>query len=268
MRRAEIAPEKVWRPTRRNWCAKKDLMAASNLRGIRFFGATILTLNLCVLLGMSMPANAGADGPDRFSVTDVRPGNTLTIRSGPSTAHERIGRIPAEADGLVNRGCAGGLSFEEWQGANAEARAAAINLRWCRIEYSGVVGWVAGRYLAESASPASSSRTLHGTAWRLAASARGQPDEAWIAFSETGEVTGSTGCNQIRAGFESSDFVVTILVIGMTRMACLGEKRAARETEFLEALERTARFTFVAETLILRDEANAPLLTLERRTGN
>jgi heat shock protein HslJ len=243
-------------------------MAASGFLATRCIDAFVLSLALCFASGMPLPANAEADGPDRFRVIDVRPGNTLNIRSGPSTAHERIGRIPAGADGLVNLGCEGGLSFVEWRAASAEARAAATNARWCRIEYSGVVGWVAGRYLAEGALPASTGQTLHGTEWQLADSGQEETGEVWIAFSESGEVRGSTGCNQIQAGFESSDFVVTISAIRMTRMACLGEGRATRESKFLKAMEHTARFTVVGATLTFRDEADAPLLTLERRTDN
>jgi heat shock protein HslJ len=249
-------------------CPVGEALAEPGRRDIRGTGAFVPALAFCLASAMSLPANAEADGPDRFRVIGVRPGNTLTIRSGPSTDHDRIGRIPAGSDGLRNRGCEGGLSVTEWQAASAEARVAAINSRWCRIEYGGAAGWVAGRHLAESALPASSGPTLRGTAWRLAASGQGGVGEVWIRFSETGTITGNTGCNRIQAGFESSDFLVAISVIAVTRMACLGKDRAARESAFLKALERTARFTVTGDTLTLRDEANAPLLTLERRAGN
>jgi putative lipoprotein len=111
-------------------------------------------------------------------------------------------------------------------------------------------------------------QTLHGTAWQLKTEGVDEAGEVWIVFSKTGKVSGSTGCNRFNASFESSDSTVMISVIAMTRMACLGEERAAREADFLKALEHAARFTLTTETLTLRDAMNAPLLTLERRIDN
>jgi hypothetical protein len=34
-----------------------------------------------------------------------------------------------------------------------QARRLKQHPRWCRVEYQGVTGWVAGRYLAEGACP-------------------------------------------------------------------------------------------------------------------
>jgi heat shock protein HslJ len=227
--------------------------------------AVVFTVALCMSFILPLAAGATADGPDRFRVVDVRPGNSLNIRSGSSLAHERIGRIPAGTDGLVNLGCQGGLSFAEWQAASPEARARSRDLRWCKIEYGGVTGWVAERYLGESHMAATAGQTLHGTAWQLMTEGVGETGEVWIVFSEAGKVSGFTGCNRFNASFESSDSTVTISAVAMTRMACLGDERAARETEFLKALEHAARFTLTTETLTIRDATNAPLLTLERR---
>jgi heat shock protein HslJ len=228
----------------------------------------VFTIALCMSFILPLAAVATADGPDRFRVVDVRLGNSLNIRSGPSVAHERIGRIPAGTDGLINLGCEGGLSFAEWQAASLEEREASRDQRWCKIEYDDVTGWVAGRYLGESQMAATAGQTLHSTAWQLKTEGVDEAGEVWIVFSETGKVSGSTGCNRFNASFESSDSTVMISVIAMTRMACLGEERASREADFVKALEEAARFTATAETLTLRDEANAPLLTLERRIDN
>ena len=73
------AIEKMQRPNRVDQCALEEPMAASGLRQIRCISAIVLTLALCFVSGMRLPAIAGADGPDRFRVIDVRAGNTLTI---------------------------------------------------------------------------------------------------------------------------------------------------------------------------------------------
>jgi heat shock protein HslJ len=232
----------------------------------RYVGTVAVALALLVT-GIPLTAGATADGPDRFRVVDVHPGNTLSIRSGPSTSSERIGRIPADYDGLTNLGCNGGLSFAEWQAASASVRAVSRNQRWCRIEYEGITGWVAGRYLGESTMAASTGQTLHGTAWQLEIEGAAGLAEVWIAFSEAGEISGNTGCNRIMASFESSTTVVTISPIASTMMACLDEVSAARASGFLKALEGAKRFTMTADELTLRDQTNTALLTLRRRVG-
>lgn len=211
------------------------------------------------------PARADADGPDHFRVVHVRPGGALNMRAGPSTADARIGRIPAAADGLVNLGCKGGLAFAEWQKASPDERAAAAKTRWCRIGYNGATGWVAARYLAESSLPAAPQPALPGSAWRLPGGS--EAGEAWIAFSEGGEVTGFSGCNRFGGRVETGAAAIAFSPLHITRMACAGEGRAGRETRFLAALGKAARYTIAGDTLTLRDAADAPLLTLERRAG-
>lgn len=112
-------------------------------------GAGMLAL---VVAAIPWPAGAEADGPDFWAVRGVRPGSVLVIRAGPSLDAARLGAIPADGTGLRNQGCTGGPAFAEWQAMTAAERAAAAKRRWCRIEYRGVEGWVAGRYLVEGAS--------------------------------------------------------------------------------------------------------------------
>ncbi len=100
-----------------------------------------------------MALSADADGPDYFRVTGVSSDDVLNIRAGAGVSHDRIGRIPADGDGVRNLGCEGGLSYAEWADASEAERAAAAKRRWCRISYRGVQGWVAGRYLAEGSAP-------------------------------------------------------------------------------------------------------------------
>ena len=106
-------------------------------------------------------AHATADGPDHYRVRGVSPGRHLTLRAEPSTAAVPLARIPSDATCLRSLGCRGGLSFEEFTtlGEEDQRRRAAENPRWCKVDYRGTVGWVAGAYLAEdgcspSATPA------------------------------------------------------------------------------------------------------------------
>jgi hypothetical protein len=97
------------------------------------------------------PVGAEADGPDYFRVIDVAADDVLNIRAEPRAGSEKVGEIPPGADCVRNLGCQGGLSFEEYTTLTEEEKAARLkaNPRWCQVEYRGVVGWAAGRYLGE-----------------------------------------------------------------------------------------------------------------------
>ena len=103
----------------------------------------------------SGPAHATADGPDFYRVRDVPATSTLSLRAEPSLQAPRIGRIAPDATCLRNLGCQGGLTFEEFTTLSEadKRRRTEENPRWCRVEYRGTVGWVAGRYLAEAPCP-------------------------------------------------------------------------------------------------------------------
>jgi uncharacterized protein len=103
---------------------------------------------------MLPPAYAEADGPDFYAVAGVSVNDVLNIRSGPDAGARKIGSIPYDGRGLRNLGCEGDPSFAEWQRMNAAERKAAARQRWCRIEYQGIRGWVAGWYLTEDSAPA------------------------------------------------------------------------------------------------------------------
>ena len=96
-------------------------------------------------------AQATADGPDFYGVRGVSPGRHVTLRAEPSTASAPLARISSNAACLRSLGCQGGLSFEEFTTLSDEAkrRRAAESPRWCKVDYRGTAGWVAGRYLAE-----------------------------------------------------------------------------------------------------------------------
>jgi len=116
---------------------------------------TVRFLIVAVFLSACLVTQAIADasGPDFFRVTGVAADDVLNIRAAPDAASVKIGQIPPDGEGVRNLGCQGGLSFAEWQSASETERAAAADARWCRIDYQGIEGWVAGRYLAEGTPP-------------------------------------------------------------------------------------------------------------------
>jgi hypothetical protein len=106
----------------------------------------VLLTQVCAIDG----AIAEASGPDVFRVTGLAENSVLNIREAPDAGSAKIGEIPPDGEGIRNLGCQGGLSFAERQAASEAEREAAAQSRWCRINYQGIEGWVAGRYLAEA----------------------------------------------------------------------------------------------------------------------
>ena len=112
---------------------------------------TILKLIFPLLIAASGLAMAEADGPDYYRVHGVDANDVLNIRSNPDPHAEKLGEIPPYADCIRNFGCKGGLSMNEYMNLSKMEQAAAKkdHPRWCHIEYQGIKGWVAGRFLAE-----------------------------------------------------------------------------------------------------------------------
>ncbi len=108
-------------------------------------------LSAALLLVFPGQSRAEADGPDFFEVVAVAHDDVLNIRAEPSPRAKKLGTIPPGADCVRNLGCRGGLTFEEFSTLSAAQQVARLrqNPRWCRIEYQGITGWVAGRYLSE-----------------------------------------------------------------------------------------------------------------------
>jgi hypothetical protein len=116
---------------------------------------TALALVASAAVAVGGAAQAIADGPDHYHLRGVSPGRHLTLRAEPSTASAPLARIPSNATCLRSLGCQGGLTFAEFTTLSEEdqRRRAAENPRWCKVEYMGAVGWVAGHYLAEAPCP-------------------------------------------------------------------------------------------------------------------
>jgi uncharacterized protein YraI len=104
-----------------------------------------------LLVALASAAHATADGPDHFAVRGVSAGHVLNIRAEPDAKAPRVGAIPATGTCIRNLGCRGGLTLNEFSTLTPEEqeRRQRENPRWCRIEYRGTTGWVAGRYLRE-----------------------------------------------------------------------------------------------------------------------
>ncbi len=123
---------------------------------------------LGVSLGRPEFADALSGGPDFWEVSGVGEGEALNIRGGPSTRYPVIapvnhGRV------LQNQGCR--LTGEQ---------------RWCQIRVtgSGVTGWVAGRFLVETAPP------------RQPAVSEDGPVGNGVPFDATGTVDCATAADQ------------------------------------------------------------------------
>ncbi|MEA3277531.1 MAG: SH3 domain-containing protein [Pseudomonadota bacterium] len=111
---------------------------------LTLLGAAVLTLS-------SGMASATADGPDFYQVTGVAAGDVLNIRAKPDPHAAKVGEIPPDGTCIRNLGCRGGLTFQEFTEFSPaeQARRLKKNPRWCKVEYQGVTGWVAGRYVQE-----------------------------------------------------------------------------------------------------------------------
>ncbi|MEZ5581920.1 MAG: SH3 domain-containing protein [Candidatus Competibacteraceae bacterium] len=108
----------------------------------------VMLFCLMVLPGLVV---ADADGPDYWEVRDVAEGDVLNIRTAADWRSPKIGEIPHDGRCVRNHGCVGGLTFEEFSTLSTaeQQRILKKRPRWCEIDYQGVRGWVAGRYLRE-----------------------------------------------------------------------------------------------------------------------
>jgi hypothetical protein len=114
------------------------------MRGLAVSAAIVLAA-----LASGEAARAQAGGPDFYRVAGVAPGDVLNMRAEPNAGARRLAVIPADAANLRNLGCVGGLTFAQWEKASEQERRRGRAARWCKVEWRGQTGWVAGRYLAE-----------------------------------------------------------------------------------------------------------------------
>ncbi len=109
-----------------------------------------LLAGLLLTVGSGAP-RAEADGPDYYAVRGVAQGDVLNMRAEPAPHALKVGEIPPHGTCIRNLGCRGGLTLAEFSTLSPaeQERRAREHPRWCKVEYQGVTGWVAGRYLAE-----------------------------------------------------------------------------------------------------------------------
>jgi hypothetical protein len=92
---------------------------------------------LGVTIGRPEYADGLSGGPDYWMVAGLVNGSALNLRAGPATRYDIVS-VLRNGNVLQNQGCR--LTGQD---------------RWCRIRAtgSGVIGWVAGQYLVETATP-------------------------------------------------------------------------------------------------------------------
>lgn len=106
------------------------------------------------MLTLSVPhVFATADGPDYWQVHGVASDDVLNIRSEANAKAEKVGEIPPDGQCIKNLKCVGGLTMEEFTtlSESEKEKIKRERPRWCYIEYKGIKGWVAGRFLREGA---------------------------------------------------------------------------------------------------------------------
>ncbi|WP_434139150.1 SH3 domain-containing protein [Photobacterium leiognathi] len=97
-------------------------------------------------------AYATADGPDYYDVHLVEKHDVLNIREEPVYSAKKLGEIPYDGICLQNRGCVGGVTYQEFS-TLSDAELAVIRKqrpRWCKVNYQGTEGWVAAKYVMET----------------------------------------------------------------------------------------------------------------------
>jgi uncharacterized protein YraI len=114
-----------------------------------FWAGTICLLAMLAATPALAQTTVISDGPSTWAVTDVRSDDTLNLRVGPNADSKRIAKIPHNARGLKNYGCPNHVTFEQWKRMSKVQKDRAARSRWCEVEYKGMKGWVAGRFLKE-----------------------------------------------------------------------------------------------------------------------
>lgn len=106
-----------------------------------------------ILQLFSSVAFSEADGPDYWAVTGISNGSHLNIRLGPSIQFSIIGKIPSDYRHLNNIACHPEFTITEWDQFNAHERRTAMDMRWCKVKYKNIIGWVRAKFLTEGKSP-------------------------------------------------------------------------------------------------------------------
>jgi heat shock protein HslJ len=111
---------------------------------------------------------------------------------------------------------------------------------------------------------------IEARTWRLARlgtepvapSADQQRDAQLVFDSNTGRVSGSSGCNRLTGSYRRDAGNLKIGPLASTRMACLDPGRGALEANFLAALQATASYRMAGSQLSLLDASGQTLAVL------
>jgi copper homeostasis protein (lipoprotein) len=86
-----------------------------------------------------------------------------------------------------------------------------------------------------------------------------------ILRREGARISGYTGCNTLTGAFKHDGNILNFGKLIMTRMACLPEPGNVLEAAFVKALQSTASYRIIGESLELRDAAGMTRMRLEAR---
>jgi hypothetical protein len=102
---------------------------------------------MLVLGAVAPSASLAQEAPKSWAVTGVAGNDVLHLRDVPSAESKSLAQIPHNARGLKHLGCRRNQPpMELWVRMSAAQRREAAT-QWCRVEYRGMQGWVAGRFL-------------------------------------------------------------------------------------------------------------------------
>lgn len=106
-----------------------------------------LVLAACIGSGIAGGIGGAGDAPRFWAVTGVQSGDVLNLRDVPHGDSKKLAGIPPETRGLKHLGCiTPEPSLDRWM-IMTESERANAKLQWCRVEYRGIEGWVAARFL-------------------------------------------------------------------------------------------------------------------------
>ena len=118
--------------------------------------------------------------------------------------------------------------------------------------------------LANCWSGGASAQELNGTSWHLSKSegevAVGETRPV-LSFDADGSVSGDAGCNQFTARFVTNASSILLSPLATTMMIC-DDAVSEREARFLTGLQQVREFEISEDSLVLRDAAATPVLTL------
>jgi len=121
-------------------------MAQRPTQGIRMLNKSLLLISVGVFLLLHMSL-LKAGGPLYWRIANVEEGSTINVRSGPSTDFQILGVIAADTKDIKNEGCSPMFTAFDWQNFSDEEAALALNMRWCRVSFRDLNGWVYGEFL-------------------------------------------------------------------------------------------------------------------------